>query len=114
MEDRARLSAAPAGLAATARPADYQVAEAERRQHTGQLQALRDVAQQATAEDTLAEQADRRAAARGRDLDQAGRILAGQRAELDQRSGQHAAAQQAATRLPVTRAEAERLRAAGG
>jgi exonuclease SbcC len=112
VEDRARLSAAPAGLAATARPADYQVAEAERRQHTGQLQALRDVAQQATAEDTLAEQADRRAAARGRDLDQAGRILAGQRAELDQRSGQHAAAQQAATRLPVTRAEAERLRAA--
>ena len=112
MEDRARLSAAPAGLAATARPADYQAAEAERRQHTGQLQALRDVAQQATAEDTLAEQADRRAAARGRDLDQAGRILAGQRAELDQRSGQHAAAQQAATRLPVTRAEAERLRAA--
>jgi exonuclease SbcC len=112
VEDRARLSAAPAGLAATARPADYQVAEAERRQHTGQLQALRDVAQQATAEDTLADQADRRAAARGRDLDQAGRILAGQRAELDQRSGQHAAAQQAATRLPVTRAEAERLRAA--
>ena len=103
--------AAPAGLAATARPADYQVAEAERRQHTGQLQALRDVAQQATAEDTLAEQADRRAAARGRDLDQASRILAGQRAELDQRSGQHAAAQQAATRLPVTRSEAERLRA---
>ncbi len=112
VEDRARLSAAPAGLAATARPADYQAAEAERRQHTGQLQALRDVAQQATAEDTLAEQADRRAAARGRDLDQAGRILTGQRAELDQRSGQHAAAQQAATRLPVTRAEAERLRAA--
>jgi exonuclease SbcC len=112
VEDRARLSAAPAGLAATARPADYQAAEAERRQHTGQLQALRDVAQQATAEDTLAEQADSRAAARGRDLDQAGLILAGQRAELDQRSGQHAAAQQAATRLPVTRAEAERLRAA--
>jgi exonuclease SbcC len=112
VEDRARLSAAPAGLAATARPADYQAAEAERRQHTGQLQALRDVAQQATTEDSLAEQADSRAAARGRDLDQAGLILAGQRAELDQRSGQHAAAQQAATRLPVARAEAERLRAA--
>jgi DNA repair protein SbcC/Rad50 len=110
VEDRSRLTAAPAGLAPTARPADYQAAEAEQRQHTGQLQALRDVAQQATAEDAFAQQADARAAARGRDLDQAGRILAGQRAELDQLSGQHAAAQQAATRLPVTRAEADRLR----
>jgi exonuclease SbcC len=109
---RARIAAAPAGLAGTARPAEYQAAEAERRQHTGHLAALRELDQQAAAEDTVAAQAEQRAADRTRDLDQAGQALAGQRAQLEQLTGRRDAAQRAATQLPVVRAEAERLRAA--
>jgi exonuclease SbcC len=111
-EERARLAAAPSGLPETAGAADYRAAEAGRRQHTGQLQALREVAQQAAAEDAAAGQATGRAADRTRDLDQAGRVLVAQRARLDQRSSQRDSAQRAATQLPVARSEAERLRAA--
>jgi exonuclease SbcC len=110
--DQARLAAASAGLPATAGPADFLAAEAGRRQHTGRLAALREVDQQAAAEDAAAARASTRAAERTRQLEQAQQVLAGQRADRDRAEQQRDAAQQAATQLPATRVEAERLRAA--
>jgi len=110
-ENEARVAAAPAGLPATAGPDEFRIAADERRQRIGQLQALRDVSQQAVDQDAAADQASRRAAARGQELDAAGRVLAQQRVELDRLTRQRDSAQRAATQLPVARSEAERLRA---
>jgi exonuclease SbcC len=111
-EERARLAAAPAGLPATAGVADYQAAEVDRRQHTGQLQALQEVSQAAVTEDAVAAQATGRAAARAQDLGSTQRLLAAQRAELTQLSGQRDSAQRATAELPVAQSEAMRLRSA--
>jgi DNA repair protein SbcC/Rad50 len=108
----ARSVTAPAGLPEQAGAADFMAAEAERRQHSGRLKALSAVDQQAAAEDAVADQASGRAADRARELEQARQVLAGQRADLAGLEQQRDAAQRAATQLPATRAEAERLRAA--
>jgi exonuclease SbcC len=108
----ARSAAAPAGLPEQAGAADFMAAEAERRQHSGRLKALSAVDQQAAAEDAAADQASGRAADRARDLEQARQVLARQRTDLTGLEHQRDAAQRAATQLPATRAEAERLRAA--
>ncbi len=109
---QARSAAAPAGLPEQAGAADFTAAEAERRQHSGRLKALSAVDQQAATEDAAAAQASGRAADRARDLEQARQVLAGQRTDLAALEQQRNAAQRAATQLPATRAEAERLRAA--
>jgi exonuclease SbcC len=107
-----RSAAATAGLPEQAGAAEFTAAEAERRQHSGRLKALSAVDQQAATEDAAAARASGRAADRARDLEQTGQILAGQRTELTGLEQQRNAAQRAATQLPATRAEAERLRAA--
>ena len=88
------------------------MAEQQRREHIGQLMALREVAGQANAEDANAAAAAHRAAARARDIDAARQALADQQARLEDLTGQRDAAQRAATRLPAVQADAERQRAA--
>ena len=111
-EAGARAAAAPAGLPDTAGAADFRAAEQQRREHIGQLMALREVAGQAGAEDANAAAAAERAAARARDIDAARQALADQRAQLEDLTGRRDAAQRAATRLPAVQADAERQRAA--
>ncbi|MGD0935743.1 MAG: SMC family ATPase, partial [Streptosporangiaceae bacterium] len=111
-EAGARASAAPAGLPDTAGAADFRAAEQQRREHIGQLMALREVAGQADAEDANAAAAAERAAARDRDTDAARQALADQQARLEDLTGRRDAAQRAATRLPAVQADAERQRAA--
>ncbi len=111
-EAGARAAAAPAGLPDTAGAADFRAAEQQRREHIGQLMALREVAGQADAEDANAAAAAERAAARARDIDAARQALADQQARLEDLTGRRDAAQRAATRLPAVQADAERQRAA--
>jgi len=113
-EAGARAAAAPAGLPDTAGAADFRAAEQQRREHIGQLTALREVAGQADAEDANAAAAAERAAARARDIDVARQALADQQARLEDLTGRRDAAQRAATRLPAVQADAERQRAAAG
>jgi len=113
-EAGARAAAAPAGLPDTAGAADFRAAEQQRREHIGQLMALREVAGQADAEDANAAAAAERAAARDRDTDAARQALADQQARLEDLTGRRDAAQRAATRLPAVQADAERQRAAAG
>ena len=111
-EAGARTAAAPAGLPDMAGAADFRAAEQQRREHIGQLTALREVAGQADAEDANAAAAAERAAARARDIDTARQALADQQARLEDLTGRRDAAQRAATRLPAVQADAERQRAA--
>ncbi len=111
-EAGARAAVAPAGLPDTAGAPDFRAAEQQRREHIGQLMALREVAGQADAEDANAAAADDRAAARARDIDAARQALADQQARLEDLTGRRDAAQRAATRLPAVQADAERQRAA--
>ena len=111
-EAGARAAAAPAGLPDTAGAAEFRAAEQQRREHIGQLMALREVAGRADAEDANAAAAADRAAARARDIDAARQALADQQAGLEDLTGRRDAAQRAATRLPAVRADAERQRAA--
>ena len=111
-EAGARAAAAPAGLPDTAGAADFRAAEQQRREHIGQLMALREVAGQADAEDANAAAAADRAAARARDIDAARQALADQQGRLEDLTGRRDAAQRAATRLPAVQAGAERQRAA--
>ena len=113
-EAGARTAAAPAGLPDMAGAADFRAAEQQRREHIGQLTALREVAGQADAEDANAAAAAERAAARARDIDTARQALADQQARLEDLTGRRDAAQRAATRLPAVQADAERQRAAAG
>jgi exonuclease SbcC len=108
----ARAAVAPAGLPDTAGAPEFRVAEQQRREHIGQLMALREVAGQADAEVANAAAAADRAAARARDIDAARQALADQQARLEDLTGRRDAAQRAATRLPVVQADAERQRAA--
>ncbi|MGO9781415.1 MAG: AAA family ATPase [Streptosporangiaceae bacterium] len=110
-EAGARAAVAPAGLPDTAGAAEFRAAEQQRREHVGQLMALREVAEQADAEDANAAAAADRAAARARDIDAARQDLADQQAGLEDLTGRRDAAQRAATRLPAVQADAERQRA---
>jgi DNA repair protein SbcC/Rad50 len=111
-EAGARAAAGPAGLPDTAGAAEFRAAEQQRREHIGQLTALREVAEQADAEDANAAAAAERAAARAGDIDAAREAFADQQARLEDLTGRRDAAQRAATRLPAVQAGAERERAA--
>ena len=111
-EAGARAAAAAAGLPAAAVAADFRAAEQDRRQRIGRLEALREVAGQAGAEDSLAAGARRRAADRGTQIDAAGHALAELRARQERVTARRDAAWLATGRLPLVRAEADQQRAA--
>ena len=111
-EAGARAAAAAAGLPAAAVAADFRAAEHHRRQRIGRLEALREVAGQAGAEDLLAAGARRRAADRGTQIDAAGHALAELRARQENVTVRRDAAWLATGRLPLVRAEADQQRAA--
>jgi exonuclease SbcC len=111
-EAAARAAASAVGLPATAGAGDFRAAEQERRQRMGRLEALREVADQADAEDTLAADARRRAADRAGGLEAAASALADLRARQEDLTASRDAARLAAARLPLARAGADRQRAA--
>ena len=111
-EAGARAAAAPAGLPTAATAAAFRAAGQDRRQRVGRLEALREVAGQAGAEDAAAAAARCRAAARDAELQATGRALAGLRDRQRDLTARRDAARLASGRLPLVRAEADRRRAA--